>query len=192
MTPGKIVILSGPSGAGKTTLYKKLLACRRLKNNLVKSVSVTTRPPRLRERHSRDYFFISKKDFVHKKKSGELLESQKVIDHYYGTPKTAVEKILKSGKNVLLCIDVKGARVVSRQFPQAVTIFVKTPTLAELKKRLLHRKTENGRGVSLRLKLARQELKQAGNYDFVLINDDLNKAYHQLLDFLCSRLLKRR
>ena len=129
MRKGKIIIISGPSGSGKTTLHKKLLLSRRLKRKLVKSVSVTTRPKRPLEKHGRDYLFISKKDFFKKRRAGYFLESKKVFDRYYGTPRKAVDKILKKGKNVLLCIDVKGAKTVFIKRPKAVKIFIKAPSI---------------------------------------------------------------
>lgn len=188
MTQGKIVILSGPSGAGKTTLYKKLLAGRYFKNKLVKIISVTTRPKREGERQGRDYFFVNKKEFLSLQKSGQLLEWQKVFNHYYGSPKYSVEKILDSGKNALLCIDVKGAKTIAKKHPRAVTVFIKPPTVAELQRRLLKRKTEGLRDLRLRIKVARQELKEAKNYSFVVINDDLQKALTRVRAILKSQL----
>src|SRR5262245_2730210 len=121
---GKIFILSGPSGSGKTTLYKRLLESPALNKRIIKTISMTTRAPRPGEKDGRDYFFVSKKLFQHKQKTGQFLESMKVFDNYYGTPKKAVSAALEAGKNVLLCIDVQGARVVRRKFPQAISIFV--------------------------------------------------------------------
>src|SRR5689334_16611038 len=112
MSSGRIIIISGPSGSGKTTLHKKLLASRRLKGKVVKSISATTRPRREGEIDGRDYIFLNQDDFVKKQKTGYFLESQKVFDYYYGTPAQNVEALLKKGKYVLLCIDVKGAKVV--------------------------------------------------------------------------------
>jgi len=140
MKKGKIIILSGPSGSGKTTLYGDLL---KKKLNLVKSVSVTTRPRRVGEKHGHDYFFISEKMFLYKKRAGHFLESEKVFDNYYGTPNKSVQELLKSGKNVLLCIDVKGARTVWRKHHKAVRIFIKTSTMEELKRRLEGRGSED-------------------------------------------------
>ncbi|OGX39064.1 MAG: guanylate kinase [Omnitrophica WOR_2 bacterium RIFCSPHIGHO2_02_FULL_50_17] len=177
---GKIIILSGPSGSGKTTLYKKLLASRIFKGKIVKAVSVTTRLPRPGERGGRDYFFVSRKTFLYKKKAGHFLESQKVFDNYYGTPKKQVQELLRDEKNVLLCIDVKGAGVVGRKFPEAVRIFIKTASLAALKERLLKRGSEDDGGIRLRLNTAREELKEAGHYDYIVINEDLRKAYREI------------
>ena len=130
---GKIFILSGPSGSGKTSLYKKLLESQR---RVVKTISVTTRRRRPGEKDGRDYFFVSPRMFFYKKRRGLFLETQKIFDHYYGTPKKCVADFLRGGKNVLLCIDVKGAKVVRRKFPKAISIFIKTPSLIETQIRL--------------------------------------------------------
>lgn len=180
MSKGKIIILSGPSGAGKTTLYKRLLASRRLRGKLVKTTSVTTRPMRPGERNGRDYFFVSRKMFVHKKEAGHFLESEKVFGNYYGTPQKQVKDFLASGKHVLLCIDVKGARTVCRKFPQAVKIFIKTSSLAVLKERLHKRGSEARAGVEVRLETARRELREAKRYDHIIVNDNLKKAVRRL------------
>lgn len=180
MMKGKILILSGPSGAGKTTLYKKLLASRQFKGRLVKTVSVTTRARRVGERHGRDYFFVSPAMFAHKKRAGHFLESMKVFDNFYGTPWKQVKDWLKKGQNVLLCIDVQGARVVARKFPESVRIFVKTSSISALKKRLVKRGSEKGGSLSLRLKTAVRELREAKDYDYVVVNDHLPSAVREL------------
>lgn len=190
MKQGKIFILSGPSGSGKTTLYRKLLLSRRLKGKLVKSLSLTTRSRRSGEKNGRDYIFIGKNDFLNKKKAGYFLEWQKVFDNYYGTPKVAVLNILSQGKHVLLAIDVKGAKVVWRKFPKAVKIFVKTPSWKVLKERLYKRASESKEILSVRLRTARLELKEAKYYAHVVINDKLPKAYKKLESIIFSEIEK--
>lgn len=185
---GKIFILSGPSGSGKTTLYKKLLSENK---DLVKSISVTTRSAREGEKHGRDYFFVSPAMFEYKKKAGHFLESQKVFNNYYGTPKKSVRDLLKGGRNVLLCIDVKGAKVVSRAFPQAVKIFVKPPSLSVLKERLSNRGSEDLSTMNLRLKIAEEELREASHYNHVVINDTLSHAYQELKKIICHEIYPR-
>ncbi|MCA9398294.1 MAG: guanylate kinase, partial [Candidatus Omnitrophica bacterium] len=170
-------IISGPSGSGKTTLYKKLLASQ---DRLAKSISVTTRPQRPGEQHGRDYFFVSRKMFDYKKRAGHFLESMKVFDNYYGTPKSYVYKLTRMGQDVLLCIDVKGAEVVRRKFPGTVSIFIKTPSLKVLRKRLTDRGSEDQETVDLRIKTAKDELKEARNYNYVLVNDNLQRCFAQL------------
>lgn len=188
MAKGRIVIISGPSGSGKTTLYKMLLESPRLKGTLVKSISTTTRSPREGEEHGREYLFISSKMFQHKVKAGHFLEWQKVFDNYYGTPQRVVKDLLSQGKHVLLCIDVKGAKVIQRIFPDALTVFIKTRTLSVLKKRLESRAQDNPESRELRLKIARSELKEAKHYAFQIINDRLDVAYKELEDFVFNAL----
>jgi len=177
---GKIIIISGPSGSGKTTLHKLLLKSRKFKNILVKSISFTTRPRRKGEVNGRDYFFVSLKQFLYKKRAGHFLESERVFDNYYGTPKRHVRDLLKSGKNVLLCIDVMGSRKVMCHFSSTIGIFIKTPSLAALKKRLSMRGTEDSQIVQKRLNRVKKELQQAKNYHHVIINDNLKTAYRKL------------
>jgi len=185
MKKGKIIIISGPSGSGKTTLYKKLLASPKLKNRLVKSVSVTTRPKRVGEKRGRDYVFVSPKMFQYKKRHGHFLESEKVFDNDYGTPNKNIRDFLKAGKNVLLCIDVKGAKTVRRKFPESVAVFIKTPSLAVLASRLKGRGSEQKNIVRLRLETARKELREAEKYDHVVVNDTLSAAYRNLETLVC-------
>ena len=189
MHKGKIIILSGPSGSGKTTLHKGLLVSKKLKGKLVKSISATTRPRRAGEKNGRDYLFLTVEEFLSKIKAGHFLEWQKVFDNYYGTPKEAVQKLLEKGKNVLLCIDVKGAQVVRREFPEAAAIFIKAPSLAILKERLLARKSEDAQQLNIRLKTVRQELSAAKKFDYVIVNDDLNAALTRLQRVIHSLLV---
>lgn len=149
---------------------------------------MTTRSPRSGERQGRDYFFVTRKQFFYKRKAGHFLESQKVFDNYYGTPTKQVQDVLKKGKNVLLGIDVKGAKVVQRAFPGVVSIFIKPPTLQELKKRLRRRGSESPQSVQLRLKTARQELKESIKYNYIIVNDDLKKAGQKLKTIIQSIL----
>ncbi|MGE0267807.1 MAG: guanylate kinase [Candidatus Omnitrophota bacterium] len=174
---GKIIILSGPSGAGKTTLYKDLL---KKNKNLVKSVSATTRPMRTGEVHKRDYFFISFKMFAYKLKAGHFLEYENFFGNYYGTPHKAVRNLVSLGKNVLLCIDVNGAKNVVKKYPNAIKIFIMTPTIEDLKQRLLKRGSEDLRTIENRLKRVKQELNEVKNYEFVIVNDNLSQAKSKL------------
>ncbi len=190
MSKGKIIVLSGPSGSGKTTLQQKLLASEKFKNRLFKSISVTTRPMRLNEQKGRDYLFISQEEFAKKIKSGEFLEWECVFGNYYGTPKNNVENLLVGGKNVLLCIDVKGAATVSRLYPDAVKIFVTAPTLFVLKDRLIKRGTENQESIESRIETAKIELQEAKNYKYVVVNDDLDITFNELEKILSIELNK--
>jgi guanylate kinase len=192
MKKGKIIIISGPSGSGKTTLYKRLLEDQKLKKEVVKGVSVTTRKRRSGERHGRDYFFVSQKMFQYKKRNGHFLETEKVFDNYYGTPKKNVDDLLKKGKNVLLCIDVKGAKTICRKFPKAVTFFIKTSSLKVLATRLKGRGSEKRDVVQVRLQTAREELKEVKKYEHVIVNDNLTKAYARLKAIIKTELSKGR
>lgn len=192
MKKGKIFIISGPSGSGKTTLYKKLLASRKFQGKLVKTVSATTRPRRVGERYGRDYLFISRGMFFYKEKAGHFLESQKVFDHYYATPKNQVRRFLRAGKGVLLCIDVEGAKTVCRKFPEAVKIFIKTSSLDVLKKRLERRGSEDASTIRLRLKRARKELKEAASYHYTVVNDNLTDACRNLEGIISAQMHQSR
>jgi len=188
MDEGKIIIVSGPSGSGKTTLHKKLFLSRRLKKKLVKSISVTTRSPRRGEKSGRDYLFINKRQFFYKRCAGHFLEWQKVFDNYYGTPQNAVERLIRSGKNVLLCIDVKGAGVVARKCPDAVKIFIMPPSMEILEERLKKRDTETPQNLRLRLKIARREMREARHYQHIVVNDQFTKALHRLESIILSEI----
>jgi len=184
----RVVIISGPSGCGKTTLHKALLLSPLLKGKLVKVICATTRPKRPGEREGRDYLFISTKTFEERIKKGYFLEWEKVFDHYYGTPKKQALDLLKKGINVLLCIDVKGAKTVAREFPRALKIFIKAPSMKVLEARLKARGSESRESLEVRLKVARRELKEAKYYDHVVINADLNKALGELQQIVCQDL----
>ena len=187
-TKARIVIISGPSGCGKTTLHKALLINPLLKGKLVKSFSATTRSKRPGERDGRDYLFLNTETFEQRIKKGYFLEWERVFDNYYGTPKQQALNLLKKGINVLLCIDVKGAKTVAQEFPGALKIFVKAPSMKVLEARLMARASETKESLSLRLKVARKELKEAKHYDHVIINADLNKALDELQQIVCHDL----
>ena len=187
MTPktgskSKIFIVSAPSGCGKTTLCKKLL---KDKLKLHQSVSVTTRPSRRGERNGADYFFVSAEEFIRMIDAKELLEYEENFGFLYGTPKKAVEDMLRKGRNVLLSIDVKGAMSVRKNYPQnSVLIFVVPPSMEELKKRLESREADTAKAILNRLKVAKQEVACKDKYDYVVVNDRLDAAYKRLKDII--------
>lgn len=183
---GRIVILSGPSGSGKTTLHKSLLEDVLFKNKLVKSISATTRKRRTGEKEGKDYLFLTEEIFARRIRRGYFLEWEKVFDNYYGTPKVQVINLLKKGKYVLLCIDVKGAARISEEFPDAVKIFIKPPSMKELRKRLENRASETAQTLARRLEVAREELKRAKEYDHVIVNASLDKAKKDLIQLVAA------
>jgi guanylate kinase len=124
--------------------------------------------------------------FAHKVRAGHFVEHESVFHNHYGTPKKSIRDLQQTGKNVLLCIDVKGAKSVCRKFPKAVTIFIKTHSLDDLKKRLQQRGSENGKIIEERLDRARLELARAKNYQYVIINDNLNKAFIKLKNIIAE------
>ncbi len=184
----RVIILSGPSGAGKTTLHDLLLKSSRFQGKIIRSISATTRLPRGKEKHGREYLFLTPKMFEHKIRTHQFLEWARVFDHYYGTPLKNVEAHLNKGQNVLLCIDVQGGELVKKRMKNALAIFVKTPSLKELETRLMARGTDTKEAVALRLKTARKELTEAKKYDHVIVNDDLKKAYARLEALLSQTL----
>lgn len=173
---GQIFILSAPSGAGKTTLVNRLLRCVR---GVVRSVSMTTRPPRPGERRGRDYHFVTRARFAATRRQGGLLESATVHGAWYGTPVAPVKRTLRAGRDVLLSIDVQGATQVVRRLP-CVRIFILPPSMNSLRRRLEHRRTESPAQIRARLALARRELQAVPQYDYVVVNDELRQAVAQL------------
>ncbi|MFH1857737.1 MAG: guanylate kinase [Candidatus Omnitrophota bacterium] len=178
-----MVVLSAPSGGGKTTLCRRLI---RAVPAFVRSVSVTTRRPRPGERDGKDYFFISRGEFLRLRKNKKLLEWTRYDHAYYGTPLDPLKQTLRKGKTVLLLLDGRGAREVKRHFKSAKTIFLLPPTMKDLRKRLVARKTERRSALMRRLHLAKMEIAQARRYDFTVVNDDLHQAFCALCQILCG------
>jgi len=171
---GLLIVISGPSGAGKGTICKELLCS--CSNNLELSVSATTRKPRNGEVEGVNYFFKDKDEFVRMIENGEFIEYAKVHDNYYGTPKKYVMDKLEEGKNVILEIDVQGGLKVKQIFPEAVFVFIMPPSFEELKKRIEGRGTETEQDICKRMKNAYGEVSYANNYDYVVVNDELRDA----------------
>jgi guanylate kinase len=167
------IILSAPSGGGKTTIAKALLSAR---TDLGYSVSCTTRQPRPGEIQGKDYYFISRSDFLTKRERGEFAESAEVHGNLYGTLRSEVLKVLESGRHVLMDIDVQGAAQFTKVFPQSVTIFILPPSAEVLLDRLRMRMTESTQQLADRLQSALQELQSVDEYEYVVVNDELNQA----------------
>ena len=182
--PGRLIIVSGPSGVGKGTLLKRALA--ELADTHVMSVSATTRAPRPGERHGMEYYFLSREDFARKKENGEFLESAEVFasGDWYGTLEETVRKELEAGKSVVLEIDVEGTLLVLQRLPATDTIFIEPPSLEQLEQRLAGRGTETPERRQTRLKRAIEELKHAPQYKYRIVNDDLDLAVAQLKTLL--------
>lgn len=186
MRKGALLIISAPSGAGKTTICRKLLARRK---DLHYSVSCTTRAPRPGEKNGKAYTFLTREEFKRKISHNEFLEWAMVHDEYYGTPRRYVEDVIKKGDNVIMAIDVQGAMSIRRKHPSAILVFVLPPSLDALKSRLAARRDAQD-SVAKRLANSRGELAAAKDYDYVVVNDDLEKAVDQIDAILTAETLR--
>lgn len=179
MKNGKLIVFSAPSGSGKTTIVRHLLDQPEL--NLEFSISATSRDKRGTEVDGKDYYFLSAKEFKNKIKNAEFLEWEEVYrDNFYGTLKTEVERIWRLGKHVIFDIDVSGGLRIKRKFPEeTLAVFVKPPSIDELKIRLKKRKTESDDKINMRIAKASAELATAPLFDVIIENDDLDKALNE-------------
>lgn len=175
---GKLFVISGPSGVGKGTLVDEL--SKRVPD-LKLSKSVTTRQPRKGEKPGKEYYFISEQNFNLRIKKNEFLEWALVYDNYYGTPYATVKNSLYRGEDVVLEIDVQGAEQVKNKVPDSILIFIKPPSLEELRNRLKKRKTEKIRDIDLRIEVAKKEMELIDEFDFVVINDKIDDAIDELV-----------
>lgn len=188
---GKIFIISGSSGSGKTTLLKRLVLQSEFSGNLIKIITATTRAPRGPEKDGRDYYFLSRDEFQKRLHSGEFVESQEIYNDYYATPKKDLLKLIKSGLDALLCIDVQGALALKRLFPDdAVLIFIKVPSIKSLRERLTLRSTETRESLNRRLEIAREEISYASRYDYIIVNDVLEDALKKITAVITAERLK--
>jgi len=172
-----MIVISGPSGAGKSTVVFKAVENR---DDVCFSTSVTTRKPRPGETDGKEYFFVDLERFQEMIDNDELLEHAEYVANSYGTPRAYVEKQLDAGLNVLLDIEVQGARQIHEKMPDAVMIFVIPPSMQELRRRLEGRGTDTARAIEARLIRARQEYAEADFYDYILVNDDADRAAREL------------
>lgn len=185
---GLLFILSGPSGVGKGTVRKKLFEQAK---DLKYSISMTTRQKRPGEKDGVDYFFKTKEEFKQLIDQGELLEYAKYVDNYYGTPRRYVEEMLAQGFNVFLEIEVQGALQVKESFPEGVFIFLIPPSLEELKNRIIGRGTESEKLVMDRLKEAQKEIKMMEEYNYIVVNDDVDQAVQKILCIVESEYCRK-
>ena len=186
---GVLAVVSGFSGAGKGTLMKALLEKY---DNYALSISATTRKPREGEVHGREYFFMSTDEFEALIANDQLIEHAKYVSNYYGTPRSYVEEKMAEGKDVILEIEIQGALKVKEKFPDTLLIFVVPPSAEELKKRLIGRGTETMEVIEQRMNRATEEAEAMDAYDYILVNDDLNKAVESLHNLIQSQHMQAR
>ena len=179
---GKLIVVSGPSGAGKSTVTKIV----RDNLNIPLTVSATTRKPRKEEIDGKDYYFLTTEEFLNKVNNDEFFEWAKVHDNYYGTLKLEVDNKRQHGSTVLLEIDVQGGLIVKEKDPSAILVFMKAPNERELEERLKNRDTDSEEIIEKRLKNALKELEYEKNYDYSIINDNLDKYYQELVEIIKS------
>lgn len=177
----QLVVISAPSGVGKTTICNLLVSRN---ENFVLSISATTRRPRSTEENGKDYFFLSEDEFWKKVKNQEFLEYEPVHSYYYGTIKTQVNNLIEKGFNVIFDIDVNGALTIKNKYPGAILIFLKPPSMDELRKRLYKRKSNTKEEIEKRLTRLPEEYKKSDKFDYVVINDELNKTVEKIEELI--------
>ena len=187
---GKLIVFSAPSGSGKTTIVQHLLKQESL--NLEFSVSATSREPRGEEQHGKEYYFLSLSDFKTHMKQDDFLEWEEVYrDNFYGTLNSEIERIWAMGKNVIFDIDVVGGLRIKRKFPErTLAVFVKPPSVEELKIRLKNRKTESDEKINMRIAKASVEMATAPRFDHVILNDTLEHALEEASKLVASHIAK--
>ncbi|MEJ5299449.1 MAG: guanylate kinase [Thermodesulforhabdaceae bacterium] len=180
---GSLFIVSAPSGAGKTTILKEV---RLRLPDLKFSISYTTRPPRYGEEHGKDYFFVSREEFLKGIEDSRFVEWAYVHGNYYGTDRNMIENWIANGQDVILDIDVQGAREIKCQYPQSVTVFILPPSWRELERRLRLRGTDSSDVIERRLQNAVKEIEESFWYDYLIVNDEVSKAASQLMAIITS------
>ncbi|MDD5179740.1 MAG: guanylate kinase [Gallionellaceae bacterium] len=186
--PGNLFIVSAPSGAGKTSLVNALLACNR---RVDVSVSYTSRTPRPGEVEGESYHFVSREIFMTMAKNGDFLESAEVYGNLYGTSQSWIEMKIAGGHDILLEIDWQGAAQVRCKFPDCISIFILPPSLQALETRLLGRKQDSEEVIAQRLRAAQEDIAHVAEFDYVIINDKLDEALHQLDAIIVASGLRR-
>ncbi|ADL12961.1 guanylate kinase [Acetohalobium arabaticum] len=184
---GKLIILSGPSAVGKGTVITALMDEYQ---DISYSVSVTTRQPRVDEEDGVDYFFVSETEFKEMIDNDEFIEWAKVHENYYGTPKKCVEDTLASGQDVILEIDIQGAAQVKKSYQQGVFIFLAPPSLEELEARIQKRGTDSQKAIEVRMENATEEMERAENYDYIVVNDEVEEAVEKVKSVIIAERCK--
>lgn len=174
---GRLLVVSGPSGTGKGTICGRIIEEM---EDVVLSVSMTTRPKRKGEVHGESYFFVTREEFEQTIAQGGFLEHAQVYENYYGTPRHKVMEMLEKGKDVLLEIDTQGAMKIRKTYPDGVFIFILPPSIRELRRRLTGRQTDTEEVIRLRLSKTASEIEQADCYDFIVVNDQLDRAVEEV------------
>ncbi len=180
-----LLVISAPSGAGKTTIVKEVL---RAFPSFKFSVSATTRKMRPGEINGKDYFFLSESEFKKKVADDELVEHEEIYSNYYGTLKKEVERALSDGENIVFDVDVKGGLSIKRKFPQAVTIFIRPPSIGALRERLEGRGSESKEQIESRINRVPMELEKGTGYDYIIINDDLKRAVSEVFGVINNKM----
>ena len=183
---GMIIIVSAPSGAGKTSICDALIKSDK---NIIYSVSTTTREPRKGEKNGREYFFVNDSEFKKMVKTNMFVEWAKVHDHFYGTSKKVLEQTINKGKDILLDIDVQGAVKIKKQYKEALMIFITTPSLKVLKERLIKRNKDSMTVIKRRIENAKKELTYLPKYDYLILNDKLDKSIQEVKSVICAERL---
>lgn len=183
---GIFIVLSGPSGVGKGTICKKIIE----HFNAWYSVSMTTREKRPSEENGKDYFFVTKEYFEQKIQNNDLLEYASYNNNYYGTPKSTINEKLTNKTDVITEIEINGAKKIKEIYPDSVLIYILPPSLEELENRLRTRNTEDEESITKRMNITKQELKQINTYDYVVINDELNKTIEKIINIIESEKSK--
>lgn len=184
---GTILVVSAPSGAGKTTLCREIM---KSDDAIRQSVSYTTRPPRAGERHGEDYFFVSERVFRNKIGRGDFVEWAEVHGKLYGTDRKHLEKMIRAGADVILDIDIQGARQIRATYPGCVFVFILPPSMSELKRRLVGRKSNSREDMDRRLRNAVREMSEYKKYDYVIINDSLDHSIEQMRSIIIAERIK--
>jgi len=188
MSKGLLIIISGPSGAGKGTVCKELMSMQL--PDLEVSVSATTRKPRTGEVEGISYFFKNKEEFIEMINHNEFIEYAQVYDNFYGTPRSYVQNKLDNGKDVILEIDIQGAMQVKKNNPEGVFVFIMPPSFEELKHRIISRGTETQQDILKRLHEAYKEVCSSRNYDYIVINDDVHTAAEKVRSIITAEKCK--